>query len=428
MSLHAQTPTAAPLQTKIRLALLATALCDALGAPAEFNRRSSFSFIGHMEPNENFDLPAGVWTDDTSMALALARSLATFQHHDGTEGRGGFDEADQLGAYYRWWKEGTLSATGSCFDIGNTIQRAVSMYHNALHAAGVEFSKGALAKVLEQEAAKAALTRIGQDMSGAVFGGNGSLMRVLPIGLAYWRAAGDAGTVGELAARSSAVTHPNAVCREACAVWAGAVARVVRSAVEGAEGTGNARTMTKLDVLHHFAAHPYTTDALRKALAAEVPLPEGMDAVADSAAMEAHYAVHHPVLRLVTEMAQADSFYGADDNDAVVATRTLALLPPASVLPSSGYVVHTIVAALYAFLATPSFEMGALLVANMGDDADTVAAVYGGLAGAWYAEEDTPDAGTGFWTARVRGWRNALVRRDLVEEVAEELAAFAGEQ
>jgi hypothetical protein len=47
-------------------------------------------------------------------------------------------------------------------------------------------------------------------------------------------------------------------------------------------------------------------------------------------------------------------------------------------------------AALYVFLATSTFEAGVLLMVNMGDDADTVAAMYGGLVGAWYAiEEDS---------------------------------------
>jgi ADP-ribosylglycohydrolase len=462
--LHLQHLPAAAPSTKIRLAVLGKALCDALGGPAEFHPRFSFDFVSHMQPNDNFGLPAGVWTDDTSMALALARSIATFDAGTGTGARGGMDAADQLDAYYRWWQEGALSATGRCFDIGNTIQRSLSLYQSALRAAGVADGKGgALQRVgaaLSSTAAKAekrekrraaaaeALSRIAGDMGGAVFGGNGSLMRVLPVGLAYWRA--EEGKVGEYARESSGTTHPNVVCKEACAVWAQCIARVVRTAAAAAgaakastssvgksgaksEQKQEGRGMTKLDVLHHFAAFAYTTVPLRKALAADVPLPES--AASDPAAMEAHYTAHHRLLRIIAEIPPASSASAAegdnvkDNADAAAEARTLALLPQATALPSSGYVVDTLAAALYAFLATTTFEAGALLTANMGNDADTVAAVYGGLAGAWYAVEDSAPQGDKeeglFWSPRVREWRKALVRRDIVEEVAEELAAFA---
>lgn len=46
-------------------------------------------------------------------------------------------------------------------------------------------------------------------------------------------------------------------------------------------------------------------------------------------------------------------------------------------IQNSGYVVRTLEAALWAFGKTASFEEGCLLIANLGDDADTVAAVYG---------------------------------------------------
>ena len=47
-------------------------------------------------------------------------------------------------------------------------------------------------------------------------------------------------------------------------------------------------------------------------------------------------------------------------------------------------------AALWAFGHSDSFEAGALLVANLGGDADTTAAIYGALAGAYYGEGGLP--------------------------------------
>src|SRR5215471_10329887 len=59
-------------------------------------------------------------------------------------------------------------------------------------------------------------------------------------------------------------------------------------------------------------------------------------------------------------------------------------------ISGSGYVVHCLEAALWCFLATESFATAILQAANLGDDADTTAAVCGQLAGAYYGETGIP--------------------------------------
>jgi ADP-ribosylglycohydrolase len=76
----------------------------------------------------------------------------------------------------------------------------------------------------------------------------------------------------------------------------------------------------------------------------------------------------------------------------------------------SGYVVRSLEAALWAFHRSDSFEEGCLLAANLGDDADTTAAVYGQLAGAFYGEGGIPE-----------GWHSKLAHRDLIGSYAEKL-------
>jgi ADP-ribosyl-[dinitrogen reductase] hydrolase len=66
-----------------------------------------------------FNLQPGQWTDDTSMALCLGESLVQCQ---------GFDPKDQMDRYVRWWRDGHLSCTGRCFDIGITVSAALSKY------------------------------------------------------------------------------------------------------------------------------------------------------------------------------------------------------------------------------------------------------------------------------------------------------------
>lgn len=77
---------------------------------------------------------------------------------------------------------------------------------------------------------------------------------------------------------------------------------------------------------------------------------------------------------------------------------------------SSGYVVHSLEAALWSFYTTSSFEEGALRVANLGDDADTVAAIYGQIAGVFYGYEGIPEK-----------WRNKLHNITLIESLANQL-------
>ena len=86
---------------------------------------------------------------------------------------------------------------------------------------------------------------------------------------------------------------------------------------------------------------------------------------------------------------------------------------PRKTICSSGYVVHTLEAAIWAVARTGNFRNAVLLAANLADDADTVAAVSGQLAGAIYGLSGIPDA----WLARL-AWRDRLLEagRRLITE------------
>src|SRR6478735_2475284 len=99
--------------------LLGLAAGDAVGTTVEFSPPGSFAPVTDMVGGGPFSLPAGAWTDDTSMALCLAESLLSV---------GGFDPVDQLERYVRWWKQGHLSSTGACFDIGRATRIALQRF------------------------------------------------------------------------------------------------------------------------------------------------------------------------------------------------------------------------------------------------------------------------------------------------------------
>ena len=67
-------PRLRPLE-RFRGSLLGLAVGDALGTTLEFRRRGEFKTLVDMIGGGPFDLAAGEWTDDTSMALCLATSL-----------------------------------------------------------------------------------------------------------------------------------------------------------------------------------------------------------------------------------------------------------------------------------------------------------------------------------------------------------------
>jgi len=155
-----------------------------------------------------------------------------------------------------------------------------------------------------------------------------------------------------------------------------------------------------------FSSFSYTQEILRRALAlpSEISPFLGGDE-------EEYYRSFHPILQLISkaQTVRIDDFpIGIPNEDD---------------LPSSGFVVHTLVAALYCFLATESFEEGAIIAVNLGDDADTVGAVYAGLAACWYSGEE--ESSTVFWTTRVKEWREGIMKRKLVEDITNELTRFS---
>lgn len=182
--------------------------------------------------------------------------------------------------------------------------------------------------------------------------GNGSLMRLAPAPLAF---AADPAKAIRMAADSSRTTHGAPECVDACRYFAG----LLLAALAG---------LPKDAIL----ANDY--DPATRAFLAE------------------------PLAPKVAEVA-GGSFKVKQ--------------PPE--LRGSGYVVHTLEAALWAFHGTDNFRDGALKVVNLGEDADSTGAVYGQIAGAYYGEEGIPAE-----------WRSKLAMRDVIERFAGELHALAG--
>ncbi len=163
-----------------RGALLGLAIGDALGAAVEFQARGSFEPVTGYRGDGPHELAAGEWTDDTSMALAMADSLACF----------GMDLADQGRRYVRWWREGTYSVNGRCFDIGTATFAALERIEEGATVGGSTADNTS---------------------------GNGSIMRLAPLAIYFSRLYPS--RVADLAAyagQSSTTTHASEKCVSAC--------------------------------------------------------------------------------------------------------------------------------------------------------------------------------------------------------------------
>jgi ADP-ribosylglycohydrolase len=296
--------------------LLGLAVGDSLGAPIEFKAPGSFKTLGDFIGGGTWGLKAGYWTDDTSMALCLAESLIT---------RKFFDPYDQLVRYLRWFREGHLSSTDKCFDIGGTTRKSLMRFEE----------QGSL------------YANPGDDYEA----GNGSLMRLAPVPLFF---VSDTASAIEYSGLSSLTTHGALAARDACRLHGS----LIVGALLGA---------SKDEILRN------------------------------SYAPIANYWKKAPLTPEIREISEGS--YKRRE-------------PP--IIKADSYVVKTLEAAIWAFYKTNSFEEGVLLAVNLGDDSDTVGAVYGQLAGAYYGECQIPDS-----------WLEALAHRPLIESFGERLFELA---
>jgi ADP-ribosylglycohydrolase len=170
------------------------AVGDALGAAVEFSDPGSFAPVTGYRSGGPHRLKPGEWTDDTSMALALADSIASV----------GWDLNDQANRYVEWWQTGKYSVNGRCFDIGITTSNALNRFLA---------NKDALASGNSSEQSS----------------GNGSIMRLAPVPVGHADLYPDhIEELSRLADESSLPTHASEQCRSACRYLATVLAALVR--------------------------------------------------------------------------------------------------------------------------------------------------------------------------------------------------------
>ena len=322
-----------PLASRYRAALLGSAAGDALGAPVEFLPRDTIERdhgrLTEMVGGGRFGWAPGEWTDDTAMTLAVAEGLLAAP--------GDLDaQVRAIGERFLAW------FAGSPKDVGTTIHQALSAFRGDWPAAA--------------RATPAA--RAGRAA------GNGSLMRALPVALAF----ADEEAFLVASARISAMTHFDRLAETCCAVhgfW-------VRRLLGGADPRA----------------------AWEEALAA------ARERARRGAAVDSRHAPG----------------WAPGDDPLWRRLERAPRLAPQELQPTgyAGFVVDCLEAAVAVVVRAASYEEAMIEIVNLGGETDTMAAVAGGPAALAHWPDPIP--------AR---WLEALGGRERLERAALGLARLA---
>ena len=305
------------LLDRIKGALFGLAAGDALGATLEFMNREEI----HQKYGVLKDLTGGGWlnlepgecTDDTAMTLAVAMGILDNPKNPHRA----------IGNHFVSWYDTKPR------DIGNIIRTSIYYF-----------------KKCDSWAEASQKTHIGMSNRSA---GNGSLMRTLPVSLAYRH---DKEKMCRISAQISHMTHYDPQAAAACIFYNLLVLSALEESYDKVELISNGLT----------EAETYCSANLP-------PLPTG--------------------------------FW----HDIAVSTSL-----KKNQIWASGFVLDSLVAVLWAFYNSNDFESAVIEAVNLGDDADTVGAICGGLAGCFYGYDAIPNR-----------WREPLKIKDTLEKTAHAL-------
>ncbi len=246
--------------------------------------------------------------------------------------KNGYDGYDQLLRYKWWFRKGYMSSTGACFDIGNATRQAIAEFEKRQRQCAKTLQKEFGMTIPENSLDQKIGEKISQidfnvQCGAADANGNGPLMRLAPIPLFYYRSKFAA---IQFAGSSASLTHGGKDAIDACRFYSA----LIWEAING---------QTKKQLLDKKFYRQNAKNRFSKEL---------------TEIIEGSYK-------------NKDGYEGG--------------------IRGKGFILNALEAALWAFYNDgDSFEKGVLLAVNLGDDADTTAAIYGQLAGAVYGIDGIP--------------------------------------
>jgi len=315
------------LGSRITGGLLGLACGDALGAPIEFQSsaavRKRHGTVTEMIGGGSW--APGEWTDDSGMALCIAEGILD-------------DPADPVPGtgerFLAWWP--------TAKDVGGTISAALAGFRT------IGDWVQASSNTHQARTGKAA--------------GNGSLMRTLPVALAY----ADVGIMLTQSARLSAMTHWDPQAEVCCAIYCLWIRELLGGAARDA---GWHRALRE--------ARRYAQTGPLAPAAPDTPGPQPLP----------------------------EDFWSRFED--------LARLSYTDLQPSgyAGYSVECLEAAAWCALYAEDAEQAIVDVVNLAGEADTMGAVTGGAVGVYWGVEALPSR-----------WLAKLHQRQRIEKIAQQLA------
>lgn len=321
---------------------------DALGNPVQFMSRSSVQKRGLVKGME----AGGVFKMPAgSWTDDGSMTLATL---DSLIEKGTLDFDDIMERFIRWDSKGEYTPFGKAYDQGLTCMDAIDKYIRSHNWASC-------------------------GKTGEKANGNGGLMRIMPVCL-----------YAAMKEKDGTLTEKEAV-----------------------HAVHNATLLT------HNHLRACTASGIYYFMCKEILKQRGFYNNAIASGDSGHTETSASSLRQILQrgMDAAVSFYRENDlDDELVSYARMKDLEsyaklPADKIRSSGYVVHTLEASIWTLITTDNLEEALLQGVNLGDDADTVGAIAGGLAGLYYGYDSVPAA-----------WKDAMQNRAWLEEMCRKAA------
>lgn len=304
------------LRDEMRDGMFGLIIGDALGVPVEGMSREEIASRpqGKVIDMEDSGVPAGTWSDDSSMALATLDSIYTV---------GRVSREDIMSRFVDWLTSGKYTADGDVFDVGNTCKSSIIKY-------GIDGD----------------IENCGAIGEGA--NGNGALMRILPV--CIYLSGNPIEEAVEKVEEVSALTHNHIRSRIACGIYY----FIVNELIENREkfSKGSFANSIQAGVEKAFIYYGKKRDYIDE-------------------------------LENYDELLNINTFSTYEESE----------------IETSGYVVDTLLAAVWSCITTNSYKECVRTAVNLGRDTDTTAAVAGGLAGLYYRVHQIPSK----WIRGLRG-------------------------
>lgn len=207
--------------------LLGFAVGDAFGVPVEFMSREDIrkldlkDMIGCDIPHNFFSrwstiIPAGAWSDDTSMLISSMDSIIT------NDGR--IDYQDIMQNFVNWWYTGEYTSLDSAFGLGQNVSEALRRYRKgtpALECGGKSFMDN----------------------------GNGALMRILPFSYYCIKNNMSLDETQDIISKASGLTHGHDISKMSCLIYT----EILRNILNGIDKYNSIKNAIEIDYSKYFS-------------------------------------------------------------------------------------------------------------------------------------------------------------------------------